>query len=152
MVAHVQGGTIPGGPYSRHPLGGVIPTRWKSSGFIKGSSITYGLKKKKLITAQLFIQQNKLINLSQLSDLVGQAPHGGIGYITWVLGRHVVHERVHLPEQLPHDGEGGHVQGHPRPLLQARLVYLRVGKGLGVNGSCNVTSTSHLIKTSSSMT
>ena len=32
--------TIPGGPYSRHPLGGLIPTLWNSSGFIRGSSIT----------------------------------------------------------------------------------------------------------------
>lgn len=31
---------VPGGPNSRHPFGGVIPTRWNSSGFIKGNSIT----------------------------------------------------------------------------------------------------------------
>jgi len=31
---------VPGGPYRRHPLGGVMPTRRKSSGFNSGSSIT----------------------------------------------------------------------------------------------------------------
>lgn len=30
----------PGGPYSKQPLGGMIPTRWKSSGLVRGSSIT----------------------------------------------------------------------------------------------------------------
>lgn len=30
----------PGGPYSRQPLGGMMPTRWKSSGLVRGSSIT----------------------------------------------------------------------------------------------------------------
>jgi hypothetical protein len=29
---------VPGGPYKRTPLGGLIPTRWKSSGFVRGSS------------------------------------------------------------------------------------------------------------------
>lgn len=80
-------------------------------------------------------------NLSQLPDLVSQTPHGGIGDIPGVLGRHVVDERVHLPQQLPHDGQGGHVQGHPRPLLEARLVYLRVGRvgrQRGVQGNIKV--------------
>lgn len=32
---------VPGGPYNKQPLGGVIPTRWNSSGLISGNSITY---------------------------------------------------------------------------------------------------------------
>lgn len=32
--------TVPGGPNRRHPFGGLIPTLWNSSGFVKGSSIT----------------------------------------------------------------------------------------------------------------
>ncbi len=32
---------VPGGPYSKHPLGGVIPTRWNNSGFRSGSSMTW---------------------------------------------------------------------------------------------------------------
>ena len=35
---------VPGGPYSRQPLGGVIPTLWNSSGLINGSSITCNTK------------------------------------------------------------------------------------------------------------
>src|SRR3954469_25767211 len=35
---------VPGGPYSNTPLGGFMPTRRKSSGFISGSSITYSPK------------------------------------------------------------------------------------------------------------
>lgn len=31
---------VPGGPYSRTPLGGSIPTRMKSYGLVKGNSIT----------------------------------------------------------------------------------------------------------------
>lgn len=31
---------VPGGPYSRTPLGGLMPTRRKSSGFLSGSSMT----------------------------------------------------------------------------------------------------------------
>lgn len=31
---------VPGGPYNKQPFGGLIPTRWKSSGFRRGSSIT----------------------------------------------------------------------------------------------------------------
>lgn len=31
---------VPGGPYSRTPFGGLMPTRIKSSGFFSGSSIT----------------------------------------------------------------------------------------------------------------
>ena len=30
---------VPGGPYSSTPLGGLMPTRWKSSGLSSGSSI-----------------------------------------------------------------------------------------------------------------
>jgi hypothetical protein len=30
---------VPGGPYSSTPLGGLMPTRMKSSGFISGSSM-----------------------------------------------------------------------------------------------------------------
>jgi hypothetical protein len=33
---------VPGGPYRRQPLGALMPTRAKSSGLIKGSSITWG--------------------------------------------------------------------------------------------------------------
>jgi len=32
---------VPGGPYNKQPLGGVIPTLWKSSGLRSGSSITF---------------------------------------------------------------------------------------------------------------
>ena len=31
---------VPGGPYSSTPLGGLMPTRAKSSGLVSGSSIT----------------------------------------------------------------------------------------------------------------
>eukprot|EP00732_Lithocolla_globosa_P004713 Lithocolla_globosa_v1_NODE_4469_length_1426_cov_9.981036.p2 type:complete len:113 gc:universal NODE_4469_length_1426_cov_9.981036:855-517(-) len=31
---------VPGGPYSSTPLGALIPTRIKSSGFVRGSSMT----------------------------------------------------------------------------------------------------------------
>lgn len=31
---------VPGGPYSRTPFGALIPTRWKNSGFVRGSSMT----------------------------------------------------------------------------------------------------------------
>ena len=32
---------VPGGPYNKHPLGGVMPTLWNNSGFNNGNSITY---------------------------------------------------------------------------------------------------------------
>ena len=31
---------VPGGPNNKQPLGGVIPTLWNNSGFIRGSSMT----------------------------------------------------------------------------------------------------------------
>ena len=32
---------VPGGPYNKQPLGGVMPTLWNNSGFNNGNSITY---------------------------------------------------------------------------------------------------------------
>ena len=31
---------VPGGPYNKTPFGALIPTRWKNSGLVRGSSIT----------------------------------------------------------------------------------------------------------------
>ena len=36
---------LPGGPNSRQPFGGVIPTLKNISGFNRGNSITYGEKR-----------------------------------------------------------------------------------------------------------
>ena len=31
---------VPGGPYSKQPFGGIIPTGWNNYGFVRGNSIT----------------------------------------------------------------------------------------------------------------
>ena len=31
---------VPGGPYNKQPFGGIIPTCWNNSGFVRGNSVT----------------------------------------------------------------------------------------------------------------
>eukprot|EP00968_Pinguiococcus_pyrenoidosus_P020336 scaffold2350_cov259-Pinguiococcus_pyrenoidosus.AAC.4 len=82
---------------------------------------------------KLGIRQRQLNDFAQLSNLLVQATDVGEGHLRVLLsGRvvfrvfrvcdHRVDGRIHLPRQLAHDRESGHVQRHSRAGLELRLV------------------------------
>ncbi|GMS82430.1 hypothetical protein PENTCL1PPCAC_4605, partial [Pristionchus entomophagus] len=71
---------------------------------------------------QLWVEQRKLDDLSELSDLLGETSHISVRNVAGVFVGHFVDERVHLAGQLPHDGERRHVECDTSALQYRLLV------------------------------
>jgi len=84
---------VPGGPYRRHPFGGVMPTRLNNSGLINGNSTTYS----KSVDARIRTSQP---HLTQLTHLFGQSTNAGVRDIAGILVAHFVHQWIDLARQM----------------------------------------------------
>jgi hypothetical protein len=73
---------------------------------------------------QLRVEKGKFDNLSQFANLFTETSDFGVGDISGVFVGHVVDEGVDLARQVPHDGQGGHVQCNSSAGLQLGFVQL----------------------------
>lgn len=92
---------------------------------------------------QLWIEQWKFNDFTQLADLLRKAADGRVGDIAGILVRHVIDERINLARQISHDGKCSHIQRDTSARLQLRLVQLSAATNnisraiCGFHNNCN---------------